>query len=255
MSLEFLSPDAATESARFTPVARSPMHRRAAAAGARFAVRDGWSVATDYGAPADEAQACHDSGAWIDVSHLGKLEVQAQAADLRAIAAACAEGIELEIGRAARAAGAWWCPVTPTRMLVLCQPQGLGRLRDAVTDAAAGSSGYASVTDLTSAFGALTLAGPRARDIFARFCAIDLRPQGTPLAGLRPGSIARQPGVILREGGERFLFLFGAAVAEYMWAVVDDAGRHLGAIPAGVDALEPVDDALVHDSLEASFRA
>jgi heterotetrameric sarcosine oxidase gamma subunit len=140
-------------------------------------------------------------------------------------------------------------------MLVVCQPQALGRLREAVTDAAARSSAHATVTDLTSAFGALTLVGPLARDIFARFCAIDLRPQVTPLAGLRPGSIARQPGLILREAEDRFLFLFGAAVAEYMWAVVDDAGRHLGAIPAGVDALDPIGDAEVNDSLGASLRA
>ena len=253
MTLEFLSPDAATASPQFKPIARSPMGRRAAVAGARFATRDGWSVATDYGSPAQEAQACRDSGAWIDVSHLGKLEVQA--AELGAIASACADGVQLELGRAARGADAWWCPVTRTRMLVLCQPQALGRLRDAVTDAAARTSEHASVTDVTSAFAALTLVGPLARDIFARFCAVDLRPEITPLAGLRPGSIARQPGIVLREADDRFLFLFGAAVAEYMWAVVEDAGRHLGAIPAGVDALDPVDDALVHDSPEVSFRA
>lgn len=253
MTLEFLSPDAAIESAQFKPIARSPMASCATAAGARFATRDGWYVATDYGSPAQEAQACRDSGAWVDVSHLGKLEVQA--AELGAIAAACAEGVELELGRAARGADAWWCPVTRTRMVVVCEPQALGRLRDAVTDAAARTSEHASVTDLTSAFAALTLVGPLARDILARFCAIDLRPKVTPLAGLRPASIARQPGMILREADDRFLFVFGAAVAEYMWAVVEDAGRHLGAIPAGVDALDPVDDAHVNDSMQASFRA
>ena len=31
--------------------------------------------------------------------------------------------------------------------------------------------------------------------------------------------------------------LFGAALGQYMWTVVDDAARHLGGGPVGVDAL------------------
>jgi hypothetical protein len=42
MSFEFLTPAAADA------VARSPMERQAAKAGARFEVRDGWNVAVAY---------------------------------------------------------------------------------------------------------------------------------------------------------------------------------------------------------------
>jgi hypothetical protein len=62
----------------------------------------------------------------------------------------------------------------------------------------------------------------------------------TPVNGLRPGSVGRQPGIVIREDEERYLFLFGWATGEYMWSVVADAGGHLGGRPVGVDALREV---------------
>ena len=94
--------------------------------------------------------------------------------------------------------------------------------------------------DLTSAMGALTIAGPLAPETFARFTAIDLRPQVTPVHGFRPGSVARTPGAILREAEDRWLMLFGAALGSYVWTVVADAAGSLGGGPIGVDALAEV---------------
>ena len=88
-------------------------------------------------------------------------------------------------------------------------------------------------TDVTTTFAALTLVGPLAREVFARFSAIDLRPQITPPGALRPGSIARQPGIVICEAEDRYLMLFGWATGEYVWAVVSDAGYHLGGGPIG----------------------
>ncbi len=48
-----------------------------------------------------------------------------------------------------------------------------------------------------------------------------------PVGGFRPGSVARGPGAILREGEERYLMLFGAALGQYMWTVVADAAEEL----------------------------
>jgi sarcosine oxidase gamma subunit len=124
---------------------------------------------------------------------------------------------------------------------VICQPAVLGALREQITEATQ-SVAPAGVVEVTTIFAAMTLAGPVAREVFARFSALDLRPQITPVGALRPGSIGRQPATLICEAPDRFLFLFGWAIGEYMWSIVQDAGEHLGARPIGVDALAPVHD-------------
>jgi heterotetrameric sarcosine oxidase gamma subunit len=245
MSLAFL------EAGGLTAVARTPLEHAAHEAGARFEVRDGWNVAVSYDSRNAEALACVETAGWADVSHLGKLEIQGSERDLSAIAAAAGHGAQLELGTATRAAGAWWCPLTRRRVLVICEPVELPALRDAVLDASGRTAAPASVVDVSTAFAAMTLIGPLAREVFARFCAADLRPDATPVCGLRPGSIARQPGVILREDEDRFLFLFGWAIGHYMWTQVADAGAHLGGRPVGLDALA----ALPQPAQEVASRA
>lgn len=198
MSLTFLSPSAADD----TAVARSPMEGKAKAAGARFEVRNGWNVAVEYASPPRET-------GWADVSHLRKLELQG-------------DGVPGELGEGKREGDAWICQLTGTRALLL------GGDHAAPPDA----------VDVTTCFAALTIFGPQAREVIARFCALDLRPQVAPSGSFRPGSIARQPGMILVEHTDRFLLLFGWAVGEYVWTVVDDAARSLGGGPVGSGALE-----------------
>ncbi len=214
MNLDFL------KTASGDAVAHSPMERLAREAGARFEVRDGWNVAVEFGA--DAAGSASRVG-WADVSHLGKLELQGPSEAIDAAA-----GTELPFGTAVRRDEAWWCRLTATRALVIGKRPELG-----------GAEGL-DVLDVTCNFAALTLVGPLARETFARFCALDLRPQVTPVNALRPGSIGRQPGIVIREDEERYLFLFGWATGEYMWSVVADAGGHLGGAPVGADALREV---------------
>ncbi len=240
MSYDFLSPDVALGDGGPAPLARSSIERAARAAGARIEVRDGWNVAVAFSDPGREAAACTQTVGWADVSQMGKIEVQANADDLTAIVARASGGAELSLGRATRALDAWWCPMTAERMLVFCAPGALGEVRERLEDAASSAAGPVSVIDVTTVYGAMTIVGPLAREVFARFCALDLRPQSTPIQGLRPGSVARTPGVVIREDEDRFLVVFGSALGEYMWTVVSDAGSHLGGSPVGVDALGPV---------------
>jgi heterotetrameric sarcosine oxidase gamma subunit len=235
VSLAFLTPGAGA-------VARSPMEREALAAWARLERRDGWNVAADFGAPEEEREVCRESVGFADLSWLAKVEVQAGAADLAAIVAECSGGERLELGRAARARGAWWCPYTAERALVICEPEAAVRHRPRLEEAAGAVRGPASVVGVTAAHGALAIVGPLAREAFARFTAIDLRPGVTPVRAFRPGSLARVAGAILREADERYLMLFGAALGRYVWTVVADAAAHLGGAPVGVDALVPIEE-------------
>jgi glycine cleavage system aminomethyltransferase T len=206
VSLDFLSPAPSA-------IARSPMEREAVAAGATIEQRDGWNVAVRF-----EGESEHlATVAFADRSQLGKLELQGEHG--------------LTLGEAVQREGAWWCPLTAERALVLCEPGQTAGLRERFGNDA---------VDLTSAMGALTIAGPLAPETFARFTAIDLRPQVTPLHGFRPGSVARTPGAILREAEDRWLMLFGAALGSYVWTVVADAAGGLGGGPVGADALVEV---------------
>ena len=229
-SLAFLSPGPGA-------VAKSPMEPGAAAAGAVFEERDGWTVAVSF--PGEERAS--SSAGFADMSHIWKMEIQAGPADLAAIVSAATGGASLELGRATRAEGAWWCPYSPTRAVVLCRACDTAALRDLLTASAADANGLTSVIDITAAQGAMTILGPLAREVFARFTAIDLRPQVTPVHGWRPGSVARTGGAILCEAPDRYLMLFGAAFGQYIWTTVADAAEHLGGGPVGVDALPPLD--------------
>ena len=227
-ALAFLSPGPGA-------AAKSPMEPGTVAAGATIEQRDGWDVATAFGDPEAERALCASSVGFADVSHLGKLELQG---DISAIT-----GHDLELGRALRADGAWWCPYSAERAVVLCASGDTAALRDRLTASAAGADGLASVIDTTTSQGAMTIVGPLARETFARFTAIDLRSTVTAVHAFRPGSVARTGGAILCEAPDRYLMLFGAALGQYVWTLVADAAGHLGGGPVGVDALNPLDAA------------
>lgn len=183
-------------------VARSPMERQARAAGGRFEIRDGWNVAVSFSGEAERLQTVGFS----DASHVRKYEVHAR-------------NPALQLGRASVEGETVTLPMTPERSLVL------------------GGEPPAGALEVTTGWALLRLAGPLARETFARFTAIDLRPQVTKPGDWRPGSVARTPGGILCEAEDRFLMIFGAALGQYVWTVVDDAARYLGGGPVGSDAL------------------
>jgi heterotetrameric sarcosine oxidase gamma subunit len=208
-SFAFLAPEAAGDD-RFAPIARSPMERLAREAGARFEVRDGWCVAVAYDGPTTNGNA--DAAAWIDVSHLSKLELQGPPPD------------GLVLGTARRADDVWWLPIRPDRTLVVGEPAAVRALRGRLGDPS-------GVLDVTTVLAGIAIVGPRARDVIARFCALDLRDAVTPVHAVRPGSIARTPGTIVREAEDRFLLLFGWALGEHLWTVVADAAEQFGGRP------------------------
>ena len=241
MSLGFLSPSTGAP-------ARSPMERQALAAGAQLERRDGWNVAVRFDGEDAERGRCETSVGFADLSHLGKVELQARPDELPEIA-----GAELRLGRGTRIEDGWWLPHTPERAILLCEPGALADRRGRLENAAGEGGGLTSVIDLTTAFGALVLQGPLARETFARFTALDLRDRVTPPGAFRPGSVARTPGAILRESDDRWLMLFGAALGQYVWSVVADAAESLGGGPVGVDALQAVAPTTLSE--EAPVRA
>jgi heterotetrameric sarcosine oxidase gamma subunit len=201
-ALAFLTPDAVDAPAR------TPMHSQAALVGAVFERRDGWEVPAAYDGAGDYSQTV----AFADRSHLTKIELHGPT------------DVSLELGVASRIDGNWWCPVTPSRVLVLGD-------RSARGAAEAAAKPGATAVDLTCGLAAISLIGPGANELLARFCAIDVRPQATPVCGFRPGSVARTPGYLLRPAEDELLVMVGWALGAYLWEVVADAAAHLGGGP------------------------
>lgn len=241
MTYDFLSPHAASPFAGATPIARSPIEHELVRAGASFQVTDGWNVATAFASPASELQAARHTVAISDRSSLAKFELQAPAAQLDELATRYAGGPPA-LGHAREHEGAWLCPITRQRLLVLAEPAHGAALRRRL-EQCAGELAFASVVDLTVGLAAILVLGPRARDLLATLTALDLRPQAAPVGAVRPGSVARVPAIVLHEHDSRFLVLFGAAQAQYMWTVIADAGRPLDAAFVGTDLVARLDDA------------
>jgi glycine cleavage system aminomethyltransferase T len=236
MSFEFLAPAAARAFDGVMPPMRSPIEWLHRDAGARFGERAGWRVVTGYGESDHEAAACRAAVGVADLSFLGKIELRGEAGVVSSIVSELAGGAALEPGRASLHDGVWWCPVTSEYALALTPPEATAQVTENL-ESAASAARFASVHELTAAFGSNAVVGPRARETFARASALDMRPRRFPERGFAPVSVARTPGMVLREGGDRFLHLFGAGYAVYIWTVFVDAARSLGGRAVGVAAL------------------
>jgi aminomethyltransferase len=236
MSLEFLSADLVRPHDGSSPVFRSPISPLLHDAGATFVERAGWEVAASVGSPAAEQAACRQAVGVADQSWRGKIELQSAPESVAAIAARLAGG-PLHLTRASNHDDVWWCLLSPTRALAVTYPERTPEVRARLEEAAADSDVAASVADVTTSLCSNAVVGPLARETFARVSALDLRERELGPGGLAAGSVARVPGIVLRERADTYLHLFGAAHAEYIWTVFLDAAESLGGRAVGIDAL------------------
>ena len=242
MSFEFLAPDAVQSVNGAAPARRSPIEWALRDQGANFTERAGWRVVTDYGNSTAELSACRESVGVADLSHLGKLELQAEPAIVSSIVAELTGGGAVELGKASLREGVWWCPMSKGRVLALSPPEKTAEVRD-LLEAAASAADFASVLEMTSSYGSNVLAGPESRETFARTMALDLRPDHFAVGDFAPVSVARTPGMVLRQEPELYLHLFGAGFADYVWTVFVDAAKHLGGRAVGTAAVDAVTSA------------
>ncbi|MPY76935.1 MAG: sarcosine oxidase subunit gamma [Actinophytocola sp.] len=112
----------------------------------------------------------------------------------------------------------------PDEYLVLAQP-GLQRTLESALREAIGDT-HGAVVDVSAQRTTLTLSGPRARDLLAHGCAIDLHPSASPI-GTCVQTLLAQAGIILlvrdADAGE-FVVLVRASFATYLAAWLVDAG-------------------------------
>src|SRR5262249_22757483 len=104
---------------------------------------------------------------------------------------------------------------------------------------AAGTGMCVHVTNVTSAYAAINLAGPRSREVLQKLTAADVSAQAAPYLAAGHAEGARVPALLLRIGfvGELgYEMHFPAEYGEHLWQALIEAGREFGIRPFGVEA-------------------
>ena len=221
------------------PVKRTALYRTGLTLGATMADHAGWQVAARFRSPDEETQQVQAGVALADASWLGKLEVQGRGFD--------PAGWQI--------AGATVWPLAASDVLVTCEPQDTPAMLQALQDRAAPLSlgerpGEGSitapppsslyVTDVTSVYAALLLAGPHSRAVLQRLTALDVSDTALPdLACTRTG-LAHVHATILRQDlgpVPAYWLLVGWEYGAYVWDAVLHAGESFGIAPIGLEAL------------------
>ena len=231
------------------PIKRTPMDRKHRDLGAPIVDLGPWQRAYSYGSPQNECLAVRERVGMIDVSTLGKLDVQGRDApalldkvythrfsDLRVgrirYGVLCSDnGAILDDGTVARLA--------EDRYFVTTTTGNVESIEEWFKWWTAGNGLCAHVTNVTSAFGAINVAGPRARETLAKLTDLDLSSNATRYMRSVQATVAGVQTLLLRIGfvGETGWELhFPAEYGEHMWDALIEAGAEFGIMPFGLEA-------------------
>jgi sarcosine oxidase subunit alpha len=231
------------------PIKRTSIDRKHQELGASMVDLGPWRRAYSYGPPQEECLAVRERVGIIDVSTLGKLDVQGRDApalldkvythrfsDLRAgrirYGVLCRDdGTILDDGTVTRLAEDRYFVTTTTGNIEL--------IEEWFKWWTAGTGMCAHVTNVTSAFAAINVAGPRARDTLRKLTDIDLTPGAFRYMRSAQGIVAGVPTIMLRIGfvGESGWELhFPSEYGEHVWDTLMDAGSEFGIATFGLEA-------------------
>ncbi|MDK2778466.1 MAG: (2Fe-2S)-binding protein [Pseudomonadota bacterium] len=243
----------------FDPYRQSAMHHRHVALGAKMIPAGSWQRPAFYGAQerrleciAAEADAVRNNVAVIDVSTLGGIELRGPDA--------------AEMMNRIYTFGFLKQPVGRTRYAVLTNEQGVVvddgvscRFADDcfyVTATTTGVDGVyrnmtrwnamwrlnVDITNVTSAFAAVNLAGPNSRKVLEKLTELDVSAAGFPYLACREGEIKTPlgniPARLLRVGfvGELgYEIHVPSRYGEALWDIIMEAGAEFGIRPFGVE--------------------
>jgi sarcosine oxidase subunit alpha len=243
---------------RHHPIRRTPMHYAHDQSGAIWMDMGEWkrpryyksaSCTSERSCVEQEYRAVRERAGLIDVSTLGKLDVQGRDAgklldkvytnrfsDLKPsrvrYSVLCDEaGIMLDDGTISRLAEDHYFITTTTGNLDFVQQWLEWWL--------VGTGWDVHITNVTGGRAAVNLAGPQSRDVLKTLTAGDLSTKGFPYMACREGEVAGVPALLLRIGfvGETgWEIHFPAEYGEYLWTKLLEAGKAFDIRPFGVEA-------------------
>jgi glycine cleavage system aminomethyltransferase T len=198
-------------------------------AGAGLVDHHGWRVAAYYTWAQKEAEQLTKTAALADVSWMVKLDLK---------------GYGLKTPPALNDARAWL--LGQQHYLVTCDPAAsdgvLKQLRSisaAPPDLSLLPAIY--VTDVTSVYSQLLLAGPRGRDVLRKLTSLNVGDGALPNLSCAQANVAHVQSTVLREDLNNipaFHVLFSRESAESVWEAILHAGHEFQIVPFGLRALE-----------------
>ena len=224
--------------ATIQPVKRPPLYRTSLALGATLTDHAGWQVAARFRPPDEEMHQAQAGVVLADASWLGKLQVQGESLD----------PAEWEIPGTA----VW--TLAAGDLLVTCEPSNTPAVRQAIQDQAVPLSPWERpgegsntespsiyVTDVTSVYAALLLAGPHSRVVLQRLTALDVSDPALPDMACARTGLAHVHATILRQDLgplPAYWLLVGWEYGAYAWDSVLHAGESFDITPIGLEALQ-----------------
>ncbi len=231
------------------PRKETAMHERHAEVGAEFMWVGDWRRPHHYQDPRAECEAVHNRVALIDVSTLGKLRVKGPDAVTLLERLYPSKIADLKLGRIRYGAmlndqgvildDGTICRLADDEFFVTTTTGGTAAIEQWVKWWLADWGLDVQVINVSGAYAAVNLAGPRAREVMQRLTDIDVSPQALPYLMSARGPIAGVPALILRIGfvGELgYEIHFPSAYGEHVWDRIMDAGKDLGIAAFGVEA-------------------
>jgi sarcosine oxidase subunit alpha len=234
---------------RRTPRKETSMHDLHADVGATFMWAGDWRRPHHYTTPEHEVEAVRTRVGLIDVSSLGKLRVKGpDAVELlerlypnrfRDLAVGRVrygvmlndEGVILDDGAVCRLSGDEFFVTVTTGNTSAIERWITWWLADWRLDV--------RVLNVTGAFGAVNLAGPRAREVMAEVTDADVSAEALPYLSATRMTVAGVPSLVLRIGfvGELgYEVHFPSAYGEHLWRELLEAGWGFGILPFGLEA-------------------
>ena len=231
------------------PIKRTPLHEKHVQLGAKMMDLGPWKRPHSYGPTMAECAAVRERVGIIDVSTLGKIDVCGPDAPVILDKVYTHTFSTLPVGR--------------IRYSLLCSDNGTIMDDGTITRLAedhyfittttgnidlmdewlkwwvAGSGAQVHINNVTSGYGAINVAGPKARDTLVKLTDIDLSREGFRYMRSSRGEVAGVPALLLRIGfvGETgWEVHFAAEYGEHIWDALMEAGEEFGIRPFGVEA-------------------
>lgn len=231
------------------PVKRTPLDSKHLGLNAKMVDLGPWRRPYSYTTPQEECRAVREGVGIIDVSTLGKIDVRGKSASKLLDKVYTHKFSSLKNGR--------------IRYGILCSDNGTVMDDGTVTRVAedeyfvttttgnvelieewfkwwmAGTEMDASVTNVTSNYAAINLAGPKSRQVLSKLTDIDLDGDSFPYMSAKFGKVAGVETSLLRIGfvGEMGWELhFPSQYGEHVWDSIVDAGQEYDISPFGLEA-------------------